>query len=49
MLSSSNTHQILADLILAQELATSYGLLAVLLLTGPALRRKAARLSVFQN
>ena len=49
MLSSSNTHRIFADYILAHEFATSYGLPAVLLFTGPALRPKAARLSVFQN
>jgi hypothetical protein len=47
MLSSSTLVGTLIDYILAQELATYYGLPALLLLTEPALRRNAARLSVF--
>ena len=47
MLSSSTLVGALIDYILAHELATYYGLPALLLLTEPALRRNAARLSVF--
>ena len=47
MLSSSTLVGTLIDYILAQELAAYYGLPALLLLTEPALRRNAARLSVF--